>query len=97
MRSLLMCVSMACGWSETHVHADHLSAAPYIQAALGGKIGIGANITVVQTVFGEVLNEGTRFRRDGSQFGRLFGDGDTYAVGEMVCTALHTRVIRPPA
>jgi glyoxylase-like metal-dependent hydrolase (beta-lactamase superfamily II) len=75
---------------ETHVHADHLSAAPYIQRQLGGKIGIGRNITVVQDTFGKVFNEGTEFQRDGSQFDRLFDDGDTYTVGQMTCTALHT-------
>ena len=75
---------------ETHVHADHLSAAPYIQGALGGKIGIGEQITVVQDTFGKVFNEGTEFRRDGSQFDRLFADGDTYAIGSMTVLALHT-------
>jgi glyoxylase-like metal-dependent hydrolase (beta-lactamase superfamily II) len=75
---------------ETHVHADHLSAAPYIQAALGGKIGIGEQITAVQSTFGKVFNEGTEFQRDGSQFDRLFADGDTYTVGEMTGFALHT-------
>ena len=75
---------------ETHVHADHLSAAPYIQRQLGGKIGIGRNITVVQDTFGKIFNEGTEFQRDGSQFDRLFDDGDTYQVGQMTCTALHT-------
>jgi glyoxylase-like metal-dependent hydrolase (beta-lactamase superfamily II) len=75
---------------ETHVHADHLSAAPYIQRHLGGKIGIGRNITEVQDTFGKVFNEGTEFQRDGSQFDRLFDDGDRYKVGEMVCTAMHT-------
>jgi len=75
---------------ETHVHADHLSAAPYIQKALGGKIGIGRNITVVQDTFGKVFNEGTEFQRDGSQFDRLFDDGDTYLVGTMHCVAMHT-------
>jgi glyoxylase-like metal-dependent hydrolase (beta-lactamase superfamily II) len=75
---------------ETHVHADHLSAAPYIQAALGGKIGIGERITAVQSTFGKVFNEGTEFRRDGSQFDRLFADGDRYTVGEMKGFALHT-------
>jgi len=75
---------------ETHVHADHLSAAPYIQQALGGKIGIGGNITIVQNVFGKVFNEGTQFRRDGSQFDQLFNDGDTYQVGQMTGFALHT-------
>jgi glyoxylase-like metal-dependent hydrolase (beta-lactamase superfamily II) len=75
---------------ETHVHADHLSAAPYIQRQLGGKIGIGRNITVVQDTFGKVFNEGTEFQRDGSQFDRLFDDGDTYQVGGMTCRTLHT-------
>jgi glyoxylase-like metal-dependent hydrolase (beta-lactamase superfamily II) len=75
---------------ETHVHADHLSAAPYIQAALGGKIGIGEQITAVQDTFGKVFNEGTEFQRDGSQFDRLFADGDTYTVGGMAGVGLHT-------
>ena len=75
---------------ETHVHADHLSAAPYIQAALGGKIGIGEQITTVQDTFGKVFNEGTEFQRDGSQFDRLFADGDTYEIGTMRALALHT-------
>ncbi len=75
---------------ETHVHADHLSGAPYIQSKLGGKIGIGANITVVQEVFGKVFNEGTEFRRDGSQFDRLFADGDSYTIGTMTAHAYHT-------
>ncbi|MDX5593345.1 MBL fold metallo-hydrolase [Pseudovibrio sp. SPO723] len=75
---------------ETHVHADHLSGAPYIQQKLGGKIGIGENITVVQDTFGKVFNEGTEFQRDGSQFDKLFKDGDTYKIGEMTAFALHT-------
>ena len=75
---------------ETHVHADHLSAAPYIQERLGGKIGIGENILIVQDVFGKIFNEGTEFQRDGSQFDRLFKDGDTYTVGGMTCFAMHT-------
>ncbi|MEX0310529.1 MAG: MBL fold metallo-hydrolase [Tateyamaria sp.] len=75
---------------ETHVHADHLSGAPYIQQALGGKIGIGAKITEVQDTFGKVFNEGTEFQRDGSQFDALFEDGDTYDVGAMTCFAMHT-------
>lgn len=75
---------------ETHVHADHLSAAPIIQERLGGKIGIGAGITTVQEVFGKVFNEGTEFRRDGSQFDRLFEDGDTYAIGTMTAFAMAT-------
>lgn len=75
---------------ETHVHADHLSAAPYIQNKLGGKIGIGAKIMVVQDTFGKVFNEGTEFQRDGSQFDALFEDGDTYSVGNMPCFAMYT-------
>ena len=75
---------------ETHVHADHLSAAPYIQGRLGGKLGIGANITVVQETFGKIFNEGTEFQRDGSQFDRLFEDGDTYTIGTMRAFAMHT-------
>jgi len=75
---------------ETHVHADHLSAAPYIQQKLGGKIGIGEKITVVQDVFGKVFNEGTEFERDGSQFDRLFKDGDSYRIGTMTGFAMHT-------
>jgi glyoxylase-like metal-dependent hydrolase (beta-lactamase superfamily II) len=75
---------------ETHVHADHLSAAPYIQQQLGGRIGIGEKITVVQDVFGKIFNEGTEFQRDGSQFDALFRDGDSYQVGGMTCHALHT-------
>ena len=75
---------------ETHVHADHLSAAPYIQNKLGGKIGVGSKITVVQDVFGKVFNEGTEFQRDGSQFDALFEDGDTYMVGNMQGFAMYT-------
>lgn len=75
---------------ETHVHADHLSAAPYIQERLGGKIGVGSKITVVQETFGKVFNEGTEFERDGSQFDALFEDGDSYTVGEMACFAIYT-------
>ncbi|PVB62250.1 MBL fold metallo-hydrolase [Labrenzia sp. 011] len=75
---------------ETHVHADHLSAAPYIQQKLGGKLGIGDKITVVQDTFGKVFNEGTEFQRDGSQFDRLFKDGDTYQIGGMTAFAIYT-------
>ena len=75
---------------ETHVHADHLSAAPYLKEKLGGKIAIGANITIVQDVFGKVFNAGTEFERDGSQFDALFKDGDRIRVGEMMGYAMHT-------
>ncbi|WP_332117013.1 MBL fold metallo-hydrolase [Azorhizobium caulinodans] len=75
---------------ETHAHADHLSAAPYIQRTLGGQMGIGENITIVQETFGKIFNEGTEFQRDGSQFDRLFKDGDTYWIGSMTAFAMHT-------
>jgi glyoxylase-like metal-dependent hydrolase (beta-lactamase superfamily II) len=75
---------------ETHVHADHLSAAPYLQEKLGGKIGIGGNITLVQDTFGKVFNEGTEFERDGSQFDALFEDGDRYAIGQLDVQIMHT-------
>ncbi len=75
---------------ETHVHADHLSAAPYIQEKLGGKIGIGSKIMVVQDTFGKIFNEGTEFQRDGSQFDALFEDGDTYMIGNMQAFAMYT-------
>ena len=75
---------------ETHVHADHLSAAPYLQEHLGGKIGIGDHIVDVQRTFGKVFNEGTEFRRDGSEFDHLFADGDTYQIGALQAYAIHT-------
>lgn len=75
---------------ETHVHADHLSAAPYVQERLSGKIGIGERITVVQDTFGKIFNEGTRFQRDGSQFDRLFRDGDSLMIGQMRVDVMHT-------
>lgn len=75
---------------ETHVHADHLSAAPYIKQKLGGKIGVGEKIMVVQETFGKVFNEGTEFQRDGSQFDALFKDGDTYRIGTIQAFAIHT-------
>lgn len=75
---------------ETHVHADHLSAAPYIQHALGGKLAIGGQITQVQQVFGKIFNAGSEFERDGSQFDRLFQDGDTFQIGELKARVMHT-------
>ena len=75
---------------ETHVHADHLSAAPYLQDKLGGRIGIGEKITVVQDTFGKVFNAGTEFQRDGSQFDQLFVEGDTFKVGGIEASVLHT-------
>ena len=75
---------------ETHAHADHLSGAPYIQGRLGGKIGIGENIKIVQDVFGKIFNEGTQFQRDGSQFDRLFKDDDSYDIGTMPVRVMAT-------
>ncbi|NOD35091.1 MULTISPECIES: MBL fold metallo-hydrolase [unclassified Ruegeria] len=75
---------------ESHVHADHLSAAPYLQQELGGKIGIGAQIVTVQDTFGKVFNEGTEFQRDGSQFDALFSEGDSFHIGQMRGNVLHT-------
>ena len=74
---------------ETHAHADHLSAAPYLQDKLGGKLAIGREIIRVQDVFGKIFNAGSDFERDGSQFDRLFDDGDTFAIGELEGIALH--------
>lgn len=74
---------------ETHVHADHLSAAPWLQQRLGGQLAIGRAITVVQEVFGKVFNAGTAFERDGSQFDRLFDDGDAFPIGNLQAAVLH--------
>ncbi|MFV9654592.1 MBL fold metallo-hydrolase [Pseudomonas sp. NY15366] len=75
---------------ETHVHADHLSAAPYLKRELGGQLGIGENITVVQNTFGKLFNAGRDFATDGSQFDRLFADGDEFHIGEIRAQAMHT-------
>ncbi|MDO7624326.1 MAG: MBL fold metallo-hydrolase [Loktanella sp.] len=75
---------------ETHVHADHLSAAPYLQQELGGKIGVGEGIMIIQETFGKIFNEGTEFQRDGSQFDALFKDGDTYMIGNLQALAMFT-------
>ena len=75
---------------ETHVHADHLSAAPYIQDALGGQVMTSEKIIEVQETFGKVFNEGTEFQRDGSQFDRLLKDGDEYSIGQLRAFALLT-------
>ena len=74
---------------ETHAHADHLSAAPYIQQKLGGKLAIGREIITVQNVFGKIFNVGTEFVRDGSEFDRLFDDGDRFSIGDIPAIALH--------
>lgn len=75
---------------ETHVHADHLSAAPWLKARFGGRIGIGRHITTVQRTFGELFNAGPEFARDGRQFDHLFDDGETFQVGSLVFRAMHT-------
>jgi glyoxylase-like metal-dependent hydrolase (beta-lactamase superfamily II) len=75
---------------DTHVHADHLSAAPYLKDAVGGKMAIGEHITIVQDNFGKIFNAGTEFQRDGSQFDHLFTDGETYTLGNIECRAIHT-------
>ena len=74
---------------ETHAHADHLSAASYLQGRLGGKLVIGREILIVQDVFGKIFNEGTEFTRDGSQFDRLLEDGDRLQIGDIPLLALH--------
>jgi glyoxylase-like metal-dependent hydrolase (beta-lactamase superfamily II) len=74
---------------ETHAHADHLSAAPYLQQHLGGKLAIGREIIRVQHVFGKLFNAGTDFARDGSEFDRLFDDGDQFSIGGIPAIALH--------
>lgn len=75
---------------ETHVHADHLSAAPYLKAALGGAIAIGEHVTMVQQTFAKIFNSGDEFARDGSQFDHLFKDGEQYKIGHLSVTAFHT-------
>ncbi|WP_417593135.1 MBL fold metallo-hydrolase [Parasphingorhabdus sp.] len=74
---------------ETHAHADHLSAAPYLQEKLGGQIAIGEHIVTVQDVFGKLFNAGTEFQRDGSDFDHLFADGDTFKIGNLDVTVMH--------
>ena len=75
---------------ETHVHADHLSAAPYLQRELGGQLAIGEHITTVQNTFGKLFNAGSEFATDGRQFDHLFKDGDTFAIGSLQARAIHT-------
>jgi glyoxylase-like metal-dependent hydrolase (beta-lactamase superfamily II) len=82
---------LTCEWIiDTHVHADHLTAAPYIREQLGGRTAIGDKISIVQQVFGEVFNEGQSFHTDGSQFDHLFKPGESYRVGNIEARALPT-------
>ena len=82
---------LTCEWIiDTHVHADHLTAAPYIKSQLGGVTAIGDQISVVQKVFKAIFNEGQKFHTDGSQFDHLFADGETYKVGNIEAKAIHT-------
>ena len=74
---------------ETHAHADHVSAAPYLQQQLGGKLAIGEHIKTVQGVFGKIFNFGSEFARDGSQFDKLFCDGDHFSIGDLPAICLH--------
>ncbi|MBK8159861.1 MAG: MBL fold metallo-hydrolase [Rhodospirillaceae bacterium] len=75
---------------ETHVHADHLSAAPYLKEKVGGRLAIGFEIVTIQNVFGKVFNAGTEFARDGRQFDRLLKDGETFKLGSIEAKAMHT-------
>jgi glyoxylase-like metal-dependent hydrolase (beta-lactamase superfamily II) len=75
---------------ETHAHADHLTAAPYLKEKLGGEIAIGAHIADVQGIFGKVFNAEAGFRTDGSQFDHLFADGDTFGIGKLEGRVMHT-------
>jgi Zn-dependent hydrolases, including glyoxylases len=75
---------------DTHVHADHLSAAPYVQAQVGGRLGIGEHVRDVQDTFGRLFNAGSGFRCDGSQFDHLFKDGERYMIGDIEAVAMHT-------
>jgi glyoxylase-like metal-dependent hydrolase (beta-lactamase superfamily II) len=75
---------------ETHVHADHLTAAPCLKEQLGGLVGIGDQITRVQEVFGELFHAGDDFARDGRQFDRLFAEGEVFAIGGLQARVMHT-------
>ena len=75
---------------ETQVHADHISAAPYLLEQLGGTLAIGNHIVDVQGIFGDLFNAEASFSRDGSQFGHLLNDGDSIQIGTMTLNAMHT-------
>ena len=89
--SFIKAKGLAVEWIlQTHVHADHLSAAPYLHDTLGGKLAIGSAIKTVQETFGKLFNAGTEFQRDGSQFDVLFNDGDPFQLGTIPARAMHT-------
>lgn len=91
IRSYIESHQLSVAWHiETHVHADHLSAAPYLKKHLGGSIGIGDQIATVQHAFSEIFNEDENFKQNGSQFDHLFADGDTYKIGGLSAVAIHT-------
>ncbi len=82
---------LTCEWIiDTHVHADHLTAAPHIRREIGGRTGIGSEISTVQKVFGQIFNEGQSFHTDGSQFDHLFKEGEDYRIGTLEARAIHT-------
>lgn len=82
---------LRCEWVlETHVHADHVTAAPHIRKALGGRVGIGAHIRTVQRTFGNIFNVGQEFSQDGKQFDELFEEGDEFKIGELNVRVMHT-------
>jgi|TARA_R110002096_G_scaffold112543_16_gene245128 glyoxylase-like metal-dependent hydrolase (beta-lactamase superfamily II) len=82
---------LECDWIiDTHVHADHLSAAPYVRQQLGGRTAIGEHVSTVQRVFSKIFNEGQSFQTDGRQFDHLFADGEHYRVGSIEARAIHT-------
>ena len=78
------------GYWRPHVHADHITGAPYLKEKLGGKVGIGSAVTTVQETFGKIFNAGTDFPTDGSQFDALFDDGEKFALGELEIRVMHT-------
>ena len=79
-----------CWILETHIHADHLSAAPIVKQKCGGRTGIGSRIGEVQSVFSKLFNTDSTFAKDGSQFDRLFADGDSFSAGHLQCSVIHT-------